>query len=1491
MTSAKDTNTKLVDDVEVITRIDFSIYSDENIVADSVISEPDGITFPTIYGNNGEPYVNGVIDKRLGVTDRQRCNTCDENDFGCPGHFGHVKLVTPAFHFGYLPILKNIFSCICIKCHKLLVNKNEAHIDKIIKTRHGKQRFSEIRNACKSVSHCQEEISGCGTPAHKITINTKQTKILLMAEAIRKTTDTENAEITNKKFIDVLSPQQCYDILKSISNEDFEIMGFNPPVSRPDGMIYINFPIPPVTIRPSIKMDMMSNSAMDDDLTHKLVDIVKSNENLRDAKGDGSLSRDDIDNEDFILMQMHIATFFNNDKGGSQQKNKKPTKSVNERLKSKDGRVRGNLMGKRVNMSARTVITSDPYISINQVGVPLVIAKNLTYPEIVTPQNLAYLQELVKNGNRIYPGANYVIKHRIDSQGNETERVFRLKRSSTGKPIEIKPGDIVERQLVNGDVILFNRQPSLHKLSMMGHTCHIINDASLLTFRLSVNVTEPYNADFDGDEMNMHVPQSPQTVCEIQGLANVNKRFVKPSNSAVAIVAKQDSLLGGYIITRDGKWIDWKDAGNMLMYTHVGLALDIPKGMRIAARRVFSEIIPGKINIERNNSKGEVEVRIVNGKLLQGLVSKQVTAAIVQRSWNDYGGQVTQQFIDDLQRLTLQYLMYDGCSMGISDMVATREIDSQVHKIIETKRSEIMTIITERDNDPQSIDTVSFEIILKDNLKSVQDACQKIIMPNFDADNNLYNAIKSGSNGAEFNAVQIMGCIGQVIIDDKMIQKKFNNRTLPTFCQHDDSPFARGFCANGFAKGMNPMEFFFHIMSGREGLIASAIKTADTGYVERKLIKTLEDIKVEYDGTVRNANGKIIQYVYGDNGINTETQVMQKIAILRLNNKTVNEKYCYSDVELRELASKTYNKQTNRELYDKLIALRDEARVIQSRIAKPTSSGEFTEDFFVPVDVRQFVVNLCNRENRENKAELVDPSYVLEKLRLLTESTSSRIIKYLETSVIRRADDESVKFMLRLYLYDTLSPKKCTHLYKFSKSEFDEVITYFQTQLQYCKVEGGEMVGFVAAQSIGEPITQSNLKDFHRSGTGKSTSLGLPRIKEILSISQNIRTPEMEIVFQDAYRQDKIITKKIASHLKFTTLADIIDKAETIYDPSPNAEDSIMNQDGVDNVFQIEADKSGCQSDLTNLPWVIRIRLNKEKLLERNVTMLEIKTSFCHNWRARHEDAKGNRKDYKRLISRISQTAIITNYDNSPEPMVHIRYDAMNYDSNTLIQFQDLIINRYRIKGFADITESKDIFEKSFYKVDAEGGISMEKQYVVSTSGVNLRDITQINGINLEATTCNDIYAIYEMYGIEAARTAFIRELTIAIASSGVYSNYQHIELLADAITHMGGLIAVNRHGTNKLDTDPLSRSSFERTVDQLLYAAAFAESDYNRSISARVMMGCLIKGGTGCFDLLLDHDKIKKYLPAKNRQTLKPLLKKRNIVQDLIRVKTESKI
>ena len=491
--------------------------------------------------------------------------------------------------------------------------------------------------------------------------------------------------------------------------------------------------------------------------------------------------------------------------------------------------------------------------------------------------------------------------------------------------------------------------------------------------------------------------------------------------------------------------------------------------------------MPKGINIIKRKEDGSILTKITNGSIIVGTFTKPDIAGVVHKAWFQNGSKSTQSFIDDIQRMVLQWLMRYGFTVSISHTIVPKKIHNNLRKIIETVRIETLSMITQYENDPYVMTAEAFEINLQKKLEAIITDVQEVLVKSLSPDNGIYITTTSGSSGAGVNVAQIIGCVGQVIDDEsKRIQLKFNGRSFPTFYKHDNSAFARGFCHNSFVSGLSPVEYFYQAIAGRDGNINTAIKTADTGYVQRKLIKMMEDIRVEYDGTVRNANGKIIQCVYGDNSVNTEKQIEQKIGLMSAGNATIREKYLYSTTELKKLTDTKYTDEINETLYKKLIAMRDQMRRIQ-RLTN-LSAVVFRESFMMPVDIQQYVNNITNRAERKKKG-IVDPYYVLLHIRNMY--TNHKIMKYNKTSVIKRLDEKHAKLLLKFYLYDILVPKKCTHLYQLTTVEFDEIEQYFTKSMGLAKVEGGEMCGLVGAQSIGEPVTQTNLKSFHKAGLVK----------------------------------------------------------------------------------------------------------------------------------------------------------------------------------------------------------------------------------------------------------------------------------------------------------------------------------------------------------------------------------------------------------------------
>ena len=525
------------EDIKNVSEIQFGIYTNDMVKKYSAVkNDPFGINISDSY-DNYEPKKGGMVDLRLGTCDIYlNCMTCGLNSNDCPGHFGHTELAEPVFHYGFLNHLISIIKCICHKCSNILIDRTDDKL-KQFNNKLGKARFKEIKELTKNINFC----SHCGIPVPKIKKEIKESstsiRIILEKEVGNTSIDEKTGIVSDSTKIikDYLSPRQCYYLLRNISDVDAYVLGFNVNESRPEDMIITRFPIPPVVIRPTAKIDFLAASTMEDSLTLKIADIINWNTRIRNEMNKESNAFNDA----LTLLQFHIATYFDNDSASLPKSEFKtgnrPTNSISDRIKGKEGRMRMNLMGKRVDFSARSVITSDPYIDIDMVGIPLKIAKELTIPEEVTPQNIKHLSALVMNGRDVYPGANYVFRNTIINGKKISQRIALRYRKAN---IKLSYGDTVERHIINGDYILFNRQPTLHKPSMMGHKVHVLNRDDINTFRMNVSVCGPYGADFDGDEMNVHLAQSIQARNELERIANVKYQIIggKDSNPIIGCV-------------------------------------------------------------------------------------------------------------------------------------------------------------------------------------------------------------------------------------------------------------------------------------------------------------------------------------------------------------------------------------------------------------------------------------------------------------------------------------------------------------------------------------------------------------------------------------------------------------------------------------------------------------------------------------------------------------------------------------------------------------------------------------------------------------------------------------------------------------------------------------------------------------------------------------------------------------------------------------------
>ena len=807
--------------VSKIVGIQFSILSPEEIRKGAVTE----ITSRDTYIGN-KPVLGGLFCPYMGVSEPGMLCPTDGLDYmNTPGYFGKIELAMPVFYYQHLNTIHKILRCVCLKCSRLLINKEE---HKQALKMAPDERWSYVFGVANKVKvkRCgddNEEGCGCLMPK-KIRKDNLATLIAEWDSDSVKGMSEEDAKKMNMQ----LTPDIVLKIFRRISDDDVSFMGFSPTFSRPDWMICQVLAVPPPAVRPSIKMDGQQRS--EDDLTHIIVNIIKANKTLQEKLRDGAQAH-----VWQTVLQYYCATLVDNNIPGAApvaQRSGRKLKSIKERLNGKGGRVRGNLMGKRVDFSARSVITPDPNLSIRELGVPLKIAKNITKPVVVNDMNRRFLTKLVRNGPEEYPGAKI-----LERKGGENISL----RYADRENIVLYNGDIVHRHMMDGDGVLFNRQPTLHRMSMMCHIARIMRQGD--TFRMNVGDTKPYNADFDGDEMNMHMPQDEEAEAELKNLAAVPYQIISPAKNQSIIGIFQDSLLGSYRLTRPGVSFTPRDAMNLLMaHNGVNEGLFASHAERITSFQILSQIMPSFTMKYKTKGFGENDdfatspgvLEIVDGKYLRGQLDKDVLGGgsngLITRTCNDFGNMAASDFIDNLQNIVTEYMKGSAYSVGISDLIANRSTNEQIAQSITAKKKEVKNLIDQTylgifENATGNTNEDEFEFQVTNILNKATNDSGKIGLKSLDKDNRFVTMVKAGSKGSDLNISQMIACLGQQLIDGKRIPYGFENRTLPHFTKYDDSPGARGFVENSFISGLTPEELFFHAMGGRVGLIDTAVKS------------------------------------------------------------------------------------------------------------------------------------------------------------------------------------------------------------------------------------------------------------------------------------------------------------------------------------------------------------------------------------------------------------------------------------------------------------------------------------------------------------------------------------------------------------------------------------------------------------------------------------------------------------------------------------------
>jgi DNA-directed RNA polymerase subunit A' len=827
-----------------IESIQFSIFSPK-LIKDMASAK---IVTPELYDKEGYPVDGGLMDIRMGVIDPGlKCKTCGSKLKECIGHFGYMELARPIIHVKFAGLIHDLLRSTCIECGRILMNPAdyEKTLSRLRKV-HDSGEFEKYRAETRKIRAELKSIGKCPF------CSAKQTKITIE----KPTTYLEN----DKR----ISPIEIRSRLEKVPDEDCEILGLYPKFMRPEWAVLTVLAIPPVTMRPSITLE--SGERSEDDLTHKLSDVVRINQRLFENINAGA---PEIIIEDlWDLLQYHITTFFDNNIAQlppARHRSGQPLKTLESRIKSKEGRIRHNLAGKRTNFSARSVISPDPMLKLNEVGIPLAIAMKLTVPERVAEWNKDYLKAFVERGPKVYPGANYIVR-----PDGKKKRITEETKQALLE--EVEDGYQIERHILDGDIALFNRQPSLHRMSVMAHHIRVLPNQ---TFRINPAVCAPYGADFDGDEMNLHVPQTEEARAEAEILMLVQTQLISPGHGLSIVKCIQDAVSGNYLLSKNQE-IPYEKAIDLLFSIGMTDFSKLSKKKTVTGAEVVSVLLPDNFNFQCKTKDGK-ELVVKNGSIEKGHIDANSIGGegpgmMLRELHKRYGPEITVNILGQLLKLGIFAQQWLGITIGISDVDLPEEANAKIKEYI----SDAYRVVDEKIEMYKAGDIELypgrslFETVELHILEALNDARNKIgkVVEEFaDPKTGIGIMASSGARGKLIHLAQMAGCVGQQAIRGKRITRGYKDRTLPHFKRGTLGPDEHGFIKHGFSEGANPMEFFFISMAGREGLMDTALRTPKSGYLYRRLANAMQDLKVEYDGTVRDSSGRIVQFQYGEDGV------------------------------------------------------------------------------------------------------------------------------------------------------------------------------------------------------------------------------------------------------------------------------------------------------------------------------------------------------------------------------------------------------------------------------------------------------------------------------------------------------------------------------------------------------------------------------------------------------------------------------------------------
>lgn len=1454
-----------------ISGIQFGVMSDMEIAASSYleVQSRDLYTPP-----DRLPARGGTLDSRLGAIDKRAvCGTCYNNQTECIGHFGYIKLVLPVFHGGYFRMTLRILQMICKGCARVALDEeiceryiNLVRAPKVSSKTHIRcslldEVWTRARKTkkCPHCGHLNGTVKKVGVmrivhyphgnkPAAKRKpddeddlVDDDPKKPTGVREEFKGEYDEAVRDQTElrrhiDKVADDLNPARVSDLFSRIPDGHVQLLEMNPELGRPERLLVHYLPVPPLCIRPSVCADPTVGST-EDDLTMKASEIVHINNVIAHAMERGVTSGNVFEN--WELLQNEVARYFNSEQPSlpALQGVKNQPRGISQRLKGKTGRFRGNLSGKRVDFSGRTVISPDPNLRIDQVGVPERVCKVLTFPERVTPYNIERLREAVRNGPDVYPGANFAtVPEAKKKEGGKplpktpgveegTTKLFLRYGNRNDIASKLKIGLVVERHLIEGDVVLFNRQPSLHRVSIMAHRVAV---SPHRTFRFNESVCNPYNADFDGDEMNLHVPQTEEARAEAVELMLCLVNMVTPRNGEPLIAAIQDFITTSYLVTRRDVMMDRAEFSQALFsMSSADERMEIPPPTILkpkelwTGKQIFTALVqsaaladltedekrPGSetraealrsINTDvpekafSLSGQKEIEpqmcpldgfVSFRGGVLISGQVGKKTTGGGSKKSilhvlCRERGPDAAAYAMNRLARFSARWLGCYGFSIGVDDVTPSLGLSRRKERLLEEGYKQCLDYIKQLGDGklqarPGCTPAETLEAIVSAELSKIREDGGKACIAELDVRTNaaLVMAL-SGSKGSNINISQMISCVGQQTVGGNRAPDGFVGRALPHFQvgPRAREPAAKGFVRNSFFSGMTCTEFFFHTMGGREGLVDTAVKTAETGYMQRRLMKALEDLSVQYDSTVRSSDGAVIQLCYGDDGLDPAEM----------------EADDGDPVDMK------------RTLLDTGMMLKDDI--------------DLTDPFLSVADLRAVITELVGKFAEDIGGNGQEFS---RKIGLFL----SGIADELEKRTVAAGESASLDYL------ETLGAA-----HSLRRSQVSGFLNRVRKKVRKATVEPGSAVGAVGAQSIGEPGTQMTLKTFHFAGVASmNITLGVPRIKEIIDASKNIATPILSAPLEISDNVSE--ARYVKGRIEQTLLGEV---AVWIKEVHRRNMSYIAVKIDVNAIARLKLDLDV----FTIAQKVMSHSYQKVKVIEEN----------CEMQHSTYNKLKGTGSGYDVLrFLPTSKVERVPRGDPSNMRTEDRRKMAENSEHYLLKAFKKQL-PYVPVAGISGVT-------RAVVNEEDGGGHNL------FVEGEALLNVMGVDGVVGTRTTSNSVKAVEPALGIEAARVTIMNEIQKTMGHYGMSIDERHVKLLADCMTATGTVLGITRYGIKQMKTSTLMLASFEMTVEHLFDAAIHSRRDDIVGVSERIIMGIPIPLGTGRLKLVRGKEKPEPFL------------------------------